>query len=155
MDSFDTFIGSDIYEKAIELVKNKAQIEISQEYEKVKFIELDSLEKANITINEIENILKSDFEKIIDFIVIKWNLYKDEEDDGGEYPLGEEPDESDKPVLIERHPFYKSFMVGYIVEYYLLKNKPKELLQYIKKIRIPYAKKYEKELKELYNKIIE
>jgi hypothetical protein len=39
------------------------------------------------------------------------------------------------------------------IEYYIIKTIPEKLLEYIKIARIPYAKKYEKEIKEIYNKI--
>jgi hypothetical protein len=48
----------------------------------------------------------------------------------------------------------RSIIFYNILEYYNIKNSPNELLEYIKKMRMPYAKKYEKELKEIYTKII-
>jgi hypothetical protein len=156
MDNFDTFIDSDIYKKAIELVKNKTNIEVAQDCtDIIKYRELNILTKTNITIDEIINIFENDFDKIINFTILKIKYYENEEDNGGDFPEGEGPGEDEKPVTIQKLKYIKTFMLRYIIEYYLIKNKPENLLQYIKDARIPKSKKYEKELNEIYNKIIE
>lgn len=47
--------------------------------------------------------------------------------------------------------YSKGFILMYLVEYYLLKNRPQALMSYIKSMRIPNAMKYEKELKGIYD----
>ena len=136
------------------MVKNKVNIEIDHDYTNIiKDRELNLLTKANITIDEIINILGNDFDKIINFTILKINYYKNEKDDGGDFPEGEGLGTDEKPVTIKKLEYIKTFMLRYIIEYYLIKNKPEHLLQYIKDIRIPKSKKYEKELKEIFNKI--
>jgi hypothetical protein len=111
------------------------------------------LSKSNLTIDEINNLLEIDFEKIITFIIRKIDKYKNEKDNGGDFPKNEKSGNNDKPITIQILPYYKSFMLRYIIEYYFLKFKPDELFEYIKDIRIPQSKKYEKELREIYKKI--
>ena len=149
MDDFDNFINSEIYGKAINSIKNQNNnIEISSEYIKIKQIELNLLSNANITIDDIKNILENEFNKIINFTMLKMEKYIKEKDTGGDFPKNENIGKDDKPVAIKILPFYKSFLVMYFIEYYFLKYKQDKLLQYIKDIRIPQSKKYENELKK-------
>ncbi|WP_230582593.1 hypothetical protein, partial [Cronobacter malonaticus] len=62
-------------------------------------------------------------------------------------------EEQDKDVIIEKFPFYKSFLITYMIEYYLLKNNQVKLEDYLKKSKIPRHKQYAEELKSFYNKI--
>jgi hypothetical protein len=153
MDSFDEFINSEIYNNAIELLINKLGIEINHDYIHIKQREINLLSKANITVDIIKNIFENDFYKIIDFIILKMDKYKNEIAKGGDFPKGENIEKDDRPVTIKILPYYKSFMIRYIIEYYFLKMDQDKLLQYIKEIRIPQSKKYEKELIGIYKKI--
>ena len=75
------------------------------------------------------------------------------EDNEEDFPKNENIGKEEKPVTIKVLPYYKSFMLGYLIEFYFLKMKEDKLLQYIKDVRIPQPNKYEKELKKIYNQI--
>jgi len=45
------------------------------------------------------------------------------------------------------------FLIGYLIEYWILKENPREIENYVRAIRIPNAKKYAKELLKMYFKI--
>ncbi|EKY1962851.1 hypothetical protein RA241_004269 [Cronobacter sakazakii] len=62
-------------------------------------------------------------------------------------------EEQDKDVIIEKLPFYNSFLITYMIEYYLLKTNQVKLEDYLKKSKIPKHKQYAEELKSFYNKI--
>ena len=76
-----------------------------------------------------------------------------EEDD--EYPEGEEISDDDKPHTIEELPYYKNFLVSFLIEYYLLKEQPTELGKYLKRIHTAHATKYEKELCNIWKEVLE
>jgi hypothetical protein len=155
MDEFGLFINSDIYNNVIQTLIEKSGIEINEEYTiSVKEREMNLLSKSNLTIDAIKNILENDFDKIINFTLLKMDKYKNEKDNGGDFAKGESLGKEDRPKTIKILPYYKTFMLQYIIEYYFLKISQDKLLQYIQKVRIPQAKKYERELKGIYNKII-
>ncbi|EKY3246757.1 hypothetical protein RBA21_004181 [Cronobacter dublinensis] len=61
--------------------------------------------------------------------------------------------DGDEDLVVETLPFYKSFLIGYVLEYYFLKNNPAKLEGYLRKIRIPNYKDYASELKVFYSKL--
>ncbi|PHN31629.1 hypothetical protein AO242_15000 [Pseudomonas sp. ICMP 561] len=61
--------------------------------------------------------------------------------------------EDEDDVLLETLPFYKNFLNIYLIELHLLKTKPEMLDSYLKKIRIPNAKQYAKQLRSVYESI--
>jgi hypothetical protein len=109
--------------------------------------------KAHVSIEEMTNIISTDFDKVVRFTMAKIGKYENETDDGGEFPKGEGLGKDELPVKTAPSKFVLSFLLMYSVEYYILKNNPNGLMQYIKDMKMPHAKKYEKELKEIYNKI--
>ncbi|ELQ6222971.1 hypothetical protein R2320_004289 [Cronobacter turicensis] len=71
----------------------------------------------------------------------------------GEEDIDDYNEEQDKDVIIEKFPFYKSFLITYMIECYLLKTNQVKLEDYLKKSKIPKHKQYAEELKSFYNKI--
>jgi hypothetical protein len=150
-----TFVNSDIYNDGLKVIVERAEIKIAPDYcEVIQGFDMKSLNKGNVTIEYCKELLENDFDTIINFCVEKLKKYDDEEDDGGEFPEGEGLGEDEKPTLIASDGYAKGFLLMYIVEYHFLKNNPKGLLNYIKGNRIPFAKKYEQELKQIYKKIL-
>ncbi|ELY9424736.1 hypothetical protein SLY17_003745 [Cronobacter dublinensis] len=88
----------------------------------------------------------SDSVDIARFSVLKLTCLTD--DDIDDYN-----EDGDEDLVIETLPFYKSFLIGYVLEYYFLKNNPAKLEGYLKKIRIPNYKDYTSELKVFYSKL--
>ena len=68
-----------------------------------------------------------------------------------EYPKGEEIPNSEKSIIISSHGIGIGFGIKYAIYLDFLENRPKELLDYIKKDRIPKADKFYKSLVKLYN----
>ena len=79
--------------------------------------------------------------------------YNFDEDD--EYPEGEEISDDDKPHTIEELPYYKNFLVAFLIEYYFLKEQPTKLGKYLKRIHIAHATNYEKELRNIWKEVLE
>ena len=112
---------------------------------------LTRMKKANVQIEELDILISNDINSIIAFSSAKIFKYYNSKTKQ-EYPEGKESNDFDDDDL-EISPFYKDFMIGNLIEYYLLKYKPIELGKYLKEIKTPYFKTYEKELKEIYKKL--
>jgi hypothetical protein len=153
MERIKKFIESELYNDLIKQIKEVSKIEVQSNCPEMLFsFDKENLDFAKISVDDLESLLNSDKEKIIEYVKIKLIKYLNIEMEQ-EYPEGYEPDEDDKPVVLKVSPFYKNFLNIYLIEYYLLKNRPTELEAYFKLTRIPGAKKYAKELKEIYSKI--
>ena len=72
------------------------------------------------------------------------------DDEADEYPPGEEPDDDDKPVTIEIHGYPETSIIDFIIELDMIKNHPKQLSEYYKRIKIPGAAKFAADIKRLH-----
>ena len=102
--------------------------------------------------NNLEYLFSSNMKETLCFVVKKMQYNFDEDD---EYPEGEEILDDDKPHTIEELPYYKNFLVAFLIEYYLLKEQPTKLGEYLKRIHIAHATKYEKELRNIWKEVLE
>ena len=75
-----------------------------------------------------------------------------EEYPDGEFPIDEEIDEEEKSTIISIGKYAITSITMYIIEFDILKNHPEILADYYKRLRIPGAIKYAKEMKKLYKK---
>jgi hypothetical protein len=149
--SIEKFISSELYQKAINEIIALTDIGVDFEYEDVlKELDIKKLSIANLTVFDIEQILNYDYQKLISFSTNSIKKYHNKSVEQ-EYPIGEEVEEENDNAVYGNYVI--SFFLIYIIEYYFLKNKPSELITYLKSSRIPQAKKFEKELKEIYNKM--
>ncbi|MBI0520924.1 hypothetical protein F6Q07_23025 [Pectobacterium parmentieri] len=98
-------------------------------------IDANCINKASIDLHILNELCKSDKERIIKFI----KLHKDEINRGD--------DEVD--IL----PSYKNFLIGYIIKYFFVSRKPDLLESYLKSLRLPAYKKHADELRDIYDKI--
>jgi len=153
MDNINEFINGEIYELLLKNVQTICNIEID---DNVPFALLDydneRLKAAQVTIEELEYLFSSNMKETLCFVVKKMQYNFDEDD---EYPEGEEILDDDKPHTIEELPYYKNFLVAFLIEYYLLKEQPTKLGKYLKRIYIAHATKYEKELRNIWEEVLE
>lgn len=153
MDNINGFINGENYEFLLKNVQTICNIEI---YDNVPFALLDydneRLKAAQVKIEELEYLFSSNMKETLCFVVKKMQYNFDEDD---EYPEGEEISDDDKPHTIEELPYYKNFLVSFLIEYYLLKEQPTELGKYLKRTHIAQATKYEKELCNIWKEVLE
>jgi hypothetical protein len=153
MDNINGFINGENYELLLKNVQTICNIEID---DNVPFALLDydneRLKAAQVTIEELESLFSSNMKETLCFVVKKMQYNFDEDD---EYPEGEEILDDDKPHTIEELPYYKNFLVAFLIEYYLLKEQPTKLGKYLKRIYIAHATKYEKELRNIWEEVLE
>ena len=107
-----------------------------------------------ITIN-LENIrltIINDKHFLVKFFKSHNRLIKEprHKDVDGEFPAGEEPSPKEKGVVvsIDHYPF--SFMLGFLIKYYLVKNHPDKLNDYLKLSRIPNFRAYSATVRAAY-----
>lgn len=83
----------------------------------------------------------------------KFQIYS--RDTAEEFPSGEEITEEEKSKIISMGKYIISSVAMYIIEFDILKNHSEILPDYYKRLRIPGAAKYSKEMKELYKELFE
>ena len=128
MNKINEFINSGLYETLLKAVQER-NVEIDNI---VPFSLLDydreRLVAARIEIEDLKALLSTNMEEATSFVKSKMQLDFDEED---EYPVGEEVIDDEKPRTINELPYYKNFLVAFLIEYYLLKIQPTELGKYL------------------------
>lgn len=153
MDNINEFINGENYGLLLKNVQTISNIEID---DNVPFALLDydneRLKAAQVKIDDLEFLLGSNMNEAMTFIDKKMQFDFEEDD---EYPEGEEILDDDKPHTIEELPYYKNFLVAFLIEYYLLKEQPTELGKYLKRTHIAQATKYEKELRNIWEEVLE
>lgn len=153
MDNINEFINGEIYEVLLKNVQTISNIEID---DTVPFALLDydneRLKAAQVKIDDLESLLNTNMKEASYFVEKKMQYNFDEDD---EYPEGEEISDDDKPHTIDELPYYKNFLVSFLIEYYLLKEQPTELGKYLKRTHIAQATKYEKELCNIWKEVLE
>ena len=152
MDNINEFINGEIYEVLLKNVQTISNIEID---DNVPFALLDydneRLKAAQVKIDDLESLLNTNMKEASYFVEKKMQYNFDEDD---EYPEGEEISDDDKPHTIEELPYYKNFLVSFLIEYYLLKEQPTELGKYLKRTHIAQPTKYEKELRNIWKEVL-
>lgn len=153
MDNINEFINGENYELLLKNVQTICNIEID---DNVPFALLDydneRLKAAQVKIDDLESLLNTNMKEASYFVEKKMQYNFDEDD---EYPEGEEISDDDKPHTIDELPYYKNFLVSFLIEYYLLKEQPTELGKYLKRTHIAQATKYEKELCNIWKEVLE
>lgn len=153
MDNINEFINGENYELLLKNVQTICNIEID---DNIPFALLDydneRLKAAQVTIEELDYLFSSNIKETLCFVVKKMQYNFDEDD---EYPEGEEILDDDKPHTIDELPYYKNFLVAFLIEYYFLKEQPTKLGKYLKRIYIAHATKYEKELRNIWEEVLE
>ena len=76
-----------------------------------------------------------------------------EEYPDGEFTEGEEIDEEEKSTIISIGKYAITSIAMYIIEFDILKNHSEILADYYKRLRIPGAGKYAREMKKLYKTV--
>jgi len=102
--------------------------------------------KSGVEVTELEKLISTNVErhKVINFILETIEFFADDIIDEG----ADEP-----PELIEVLPFEKELAITPLIEYYLLENNLSVLEKALVSLRMPRAKKYVQDLKQIYDKV--
>ncbi|EOI3446024.1 hypothetical protein ACMSWW_004094 [Cronobacter turicensis] len=142
------FIKSDNYTYLLNSIFLELNVEINKSEPPSQVLNLDvnRIKNADVSLKELEEVIVDDCVNIKKYVRIK--MFGLDEEDTDDYN-----EEQDKDVIIEKLPFHKSFLITYMIEYYLLKTNQVKLENYLKKSKVPKHKQYAEELKSFYNKI--
>lgn len=151
MEQSRIIVESMYYQNLMVQIKEKTHIKIIDEYRDTAALrDSQKLHLANLPTDAAISIIKQDFDELLNFTILKLCKYENVKTEE-EYPNGEKPEEEDNNETILGYS--QGFLLMYLVEYYLLKEHPNNLIQYLKSVRIPYASKYAKELKNIYGEL--
>lgn len=138
------FMYSEDYNKYLDKLDGSLllmKIDRAEEPHKV-VIELQSrwLILAEVTPDDLLALVTNYEENTIKYMVQKQVAYT--EPDGGE-------------DNIVNHPPRIDFPIGHLIEFFILLKKPKELMGYLKAIRMPGPKKYASEITNIFNEAMQ
>jgi len=135
-------VSSELYQKMMSEVTSVAGIEIESEYAEV-FARLDAakLVRAGLSAQDIMVFMSDQYNAIKQYSIVKLSaLAKDEE--GEEYSPGLAPPDDERSKTLKVGKYSQGLLVTNTIEYALAIKGVEPLLQYLKKSRIPNAKKY-------------
>jgi hypothetical protein len=139
-------INSNIYQEVILKLANISNIKIIDATDVMISFDLKKLEFSGLSCDELAANLISYRNEIEQFIIKKNNELMEENDDQ-EFPKGMGVEAA---RTIEKKGTSSGFLFIALIEFSLIMKSENDLLDYLKKIRIPHAKKYAKQLKKWY-----
>lgn len=149
-DEVREWVSSEAYTSLLDLVAKELKVAIN--HEPVSDIllahDVKKILAAESSIDELAAIA-NEKNFCLQYVARKWQIISGTED------LQEGHDDDEPDVVLEKHPFYKNFLNIYLIEIYLLREKPESLEHYLKKIRIPQSKNYAKQLRDVYKAVSE
>lgn len=167
METIKELLDSDIY---LDIIKELGVDNFYKDYQSVEIEELKNrlrqrqflLEGFNCKVlsdQEIVQFYKQMIEEYRKDIILwskKFLQYSDdtiEEYPDGEFPKGEEISEEDVSTTIEIGKYSKTSIALYIIEFDLLKNHQEIVADYYKRLGIPQAAKYAKDMIAFYKEV--
>lgn len=167
METIKEFLDSDIY---LDIIKELGGENFNQNLQSVEIEELKNrlrqrkflLEGFNCKVLSDKEMVQfykqmiSEYRKeIIVWIKRFWKYSDDtiEEYPDGEFPKGEEISEEDVSTTIEIGKYSKTSIALYIIEFDLLKNHQEIVADYYKRLGIPRAAKYAKDMIAFYKEV--
>ncbi|MCC2155731.1 hypothetical protein [Veillonella fallax] len=167
METLKDFLDSDIY---LDIIKELGVDNFNQDLQSVEIEELKNrLRQRQFLLEGFNYKVLSDKEMVQFYTqmieeygkdIIVWSKkflqYSDDtiaEQPDGEFPIGEELSKDDESTVIEIGKYSITSIGLYIIEFDLLKNHQEILADYYKRLRIPRAAKYAKEVIELYKEV--
>jgi hypothetical protein len=138
------FINGSLYKTALNKLEQKYKITTNgEELPSVLFkYDANKIHLSGATLSDLENILSNSLTSFLKYIAIKLVVLQDEPD--------EQEGNDEKDVTISVDDPYEDFLIIHLLEYYLITSDAGNLINYLKKIKIPYSKKYCEQLKKIY-----
>ena len=167
METIKEFLVSDIY---LDIIKELGVDNFNQDYQSVEIEELKNRLKQRQFLLEGFNCKVLSEKEMVQFYaqmiseyrkdIILWSKrfwkYSDdiiEEYPDGEFPKGEKISEEDVSTTIEIEKYSKTSIALYIIEFDLLKNHQEVVADYYKRLGIPRAAKYAKDMIAFYKEV--
>ena len=167
METLKDFLDSDIY---LDIIKELGVDNFNQDLQSVEIEELKNrLRQRQFLLEGFNYKVLSDKEMVQFYTqmieeygkdIIVWSKkflqYSDDtiaEQPDGEFPIGEELSKDDESTVIEIGKYSITSIGLYIIEFDLLKNHQEILADYYKRLRIPRAAKYAKDMIAFYKEV--
>lgn len=140
---------SDSYHKLLNESCSLLKLDLNEEFPEILYqYDFKKLNCSPFILADLRETLENSGPSLLSFIKLKFS--EDTDDLGGEFPQGETPGEEDRPNIVKKMPVYRNFLLGYLIEFTILKTRPDVIIQYLKCVRIPNAATYAKRLKNWY-----
>ncbi|MCO6561210.1 MAG: hypothetical protein J6574_08970 [Gilliamella sp.] len=138
------FVNSSLYKTALDKLEQKYKITTNgKELPSVLFeYDANKINLSGANLSDLENILSNSLASFLKYIAIKFVVLLDEPD--------EQEGNDEEDVTISVGAPYEDFLIIHLLEYYLITSDAGNLINYLKKIKIPYSKKYCEQLKKIY-----
>ena len=156
METIKEFLVSDIY---LDIIKELGVDNFNQDVQSVEIEELKNRLKQRQFLLEMVQFYKqmiSEYRKDIILWSKRFWKYSDdiiEEYPDGEFPKGEEISKENVSTTIEIGKYSKTSIALYIIEFDLLKNHQEIVADYYKRLGIPRAAKYAKDMIAFYKEV--
>ncbi|WP_095092445.1 hypothetical protein [Pseudomonas sp. Irchel 3A5] len=146
-----SWIEGEIYSNLLEQMVQNLKLAVSDKVISDTLLEYDieNINAASATIKDLEEIASDTLFCGIYVIAKLKGIEGTENQQEGRHS------EDEDDVLVETLPFYRNFLNIYLIELHILKSQPERLESYLKKIRIPNSKQYAKQLRSIYESILQ
>ena len=136
--SLAEFVASDSYQAVLHDVLSRCGLPLHHGPEPALLGELlkQDLEAADVGVRELAGVVSSHGAELARYVQLKLIAYLRDH-------------HGDSQIVTEE--FSPAFLVGHIVEFHLLAHRPDELDQYVRRLRIPNARRYATKLRALYD----
>lgn len=143
------WIEGEVYSRLLEQMVQNPKLATNDKFvpDALLGYDIEDINAAGVTVKDLEEVA-SDMLCCQKYVLAKLKSIEGTEDQ----QEGKHREDEDD-VLLETLPFYKNFLNIYLIELHLLKTKPEMLDSYLKKVRIPNAKQYAKQLRSVYESI--
>ena len=135
--SLDEFVASDSYQAVLHDVLSRCGLPLHSGPEPAVLGELlrQDLEAAGVGVRELAGVVTTHGAELARYVQLKLGAYlRDREGDS-------------RIVTDDLSP---AFLVGHIVEFHLLADRPDELERYVRRLRIPNARRYAARVRTIY-----
>lgn len=144
------FFDSHNYQKLLSESCSLLNLPLNEQFPEILYeYDFKKLNCSSLALADLRETLTNSGAFLLPFIKLKFS--EDSGEVAGEFPENETPGEDDSPKVVRKMPVYRNFLLGYLIEFTILKTQPDMITQYLKCARIPSAATYAKRLKNWYN----
>ncbi|MCF5050029.1 hypothetical protein GIW50_06795 [Pseudomonas syringae] len=147
LDDVKAFVGSDRYQAVLLTVQEQLNLDINETLPSDILFQHDAnkINVAKLDIQALEQVIEHGKVGLVPFVSAKLSALKS--------TAHEQEGNQDEDKIVKTLPFYKNFLILYLLELFFLENDPDHLDVYLKGIRIPNSKKYTEQLVRIYTSL--
>ncbi|KAE9649916.1 hypothetical protein IFR35_01095 [Pseudomonas fluorescens] len=144
IDDVKAFIESDHYQAMLLAVQEQLNLDINESQPSDILFQHDAnkINIAKVDIDALEQLLEHRKVGLVPFVRAKLSTLMS--------TAHEQEGNQDEDKIVKTLPFYKNFLIIYLLELFFLENAPEQLDAYLKGIRIPNSKKYKEQLVKIH-----